>query len=503
MVRDKCFVIMPFGIKHIPDEIDKTFDFDKIYRTIIRRAVQEAGMEAIRADEQLGSHIIHSDMFRELRDRAVVLADLSLGNPNVYYELGIRHVLSSSGTVLMCREGTELPFDVRLSRVVFYKYDGVSIDWEVVEEVVPRLKASLETAKERKPDSPVHALLERVYPEDNWKVNDSSKYGANSFMSVQDFSKYEHSVAQLWSKEHADIKELINDHGNNVFGARALGEFCLVNQVRGENIASVAHLLYNHGQYDMSCQLFERLHLEEVKSDAYQLTSEDFMYYGSAVSECDPTNSGAEAGLRLMDEALSRAGSQPPAKEQLKLHNGIAGLLMWKWFLSNKQEILLDAISHLQTAAEAAQEMQRSNDPLPLGGIGKLYLRLLITLRQRDGSKDRRDIERCRDAILALDESKAIDFRDASWVRWYKTIVHADTGREDKVHESILLAVKEDSILMQNKEVLYLEIGRRQYTILRRFIEHNLPYLRHHTLMGYISQALQYASQSTMKYQNH
>lgn len=69
-------------------------------------------MEPIRADEQTGSHIIHSEMFRELRDRAVVLADLSLGNPNVYYELGIRHVLSSSGAVLMCREGTELPFDV-------------------------------------------------------------------------------------------------------------------------------------------------------------------------------------------------------------------------------------------------------------------------------------------------------------------------------------------------------------------------------------------------------
>jgi hypothetical protein len=108
MSKDKCFVIMPFGTKPIPDEPNKSFDFDKVYRTVIRRAVEEAGMEAIRADEQSGSHIIHSDMFRELRDRAVVLADLSLGNPNVYYELGIRHVLSSGGTVLMCREGTAI-----------------------------------------------------------------------------------------------------------------------------------------------------------------------------------------------------------------------------------------------------------------------------------------------------------------------------------------------------------------------------------------------------------
>nr|VFK11718.1 MAG: hypothetical protein BECKLPF1236A_GA0070988_1006015 [Candidatus Kentron sp. LPFa]VFK27934.1 MAG: hypothetical protein BECKLPF1236C_GA0070990_100554 [Candidatus Kentron sp. LPFa] len=102
-MRDKCFVIMPFWVKPLPDSNGATFDFDKVYRVIIRRAIESAGMEPIRADEQTGSQIIHSDMFKELRDRAVVLADLSLNNPNVYYELtGIRHVLSPGGTVLIC-----------------------------------------------------------------------------------------------------------------------------------------------------------------------------------------------------------------------------------------------------------------------------------------------------------------------------------------------------------------------------------------------------------------
>ena len=500
MLRDKCFVIMPFGIKPIPEDPNRTFDFDKVYRTIIRRAVQEAGMEAIRADEQTGSHIIHSDMFRELRDRAVVLADLSLGNPNVYYELGIRHVLSSGGTVLMCREGTDLPFDIRLSRVVFYRYNGVDIDWEVVEDVIPRLKASLETAKERKPDSPVHALLERVYPEENWKTDNSSMCDANSMMTNQDISQYEQMVAQLWFNENADITTIINEHSNNVFGARALGEFCLAYHPKGAITAKIAHLLSKHAQYKMSSQLFERLHSEESQPDAYQLSYKELLWYGSALSECDPTIEGAETGLRLMQEALSRVGSHPPATSRFELHNAIAGLLMWKWFLRNNPEVMVETITHLQTAIDAAQEMKISGEAQPLGKIAKVYLRLLITLRQRDDSPDRKDSERCRDAILALDESQSVHPRETSYVRWYKAIVHADIGREDYVHESILRAVREDSMLMQKKEDLYIEIGRMQYTILRRFIEHLLPYLRNHTLMGYISQALHYASQSTMKF---
>src|SRR5208282_2073568 len=99
---DKCFVIMPFGIKPLKDGSGRDYDFDKVYRVIIKRAIRQAGMEPIRADEQTGAHIIHSDMFKELRDRTVVLADLSSENPNVYYELGIRHVLAPHGTVLIC-----------------------------------------------------------------------------------------------------------------------------------------------------------------------------------------------------------------------------------------------------------------------------------------------------------------------------------------------------------------------------------------------------------------
>ena len=109
---------MPFGLKPFNDGSGRHFDFDKVYRVIIKRAVENAGLTPIRADEQTGSQIIHIDMFKALRDKAIVLVDLSLENPNVFYELGVRHVMSPRGTVLNVPRG--LAFAVRRQSLARY-----------------------------------------------------------------------------------------------------------------------------------------------------------------------------------------------------------------------------------------------------------------------------------------------------------------------------------------------------------------------------------------------
>jgi hypothetical protein len=58
-------------------------------------------------------------MYNEwLFDADIVLADLTFGNPNVYYELGIRQALSKKGTVLVACKGAKLLFDVRNQYVI-------------------------------------------------------------------------------------------------------------------------------------------------------------------------------------------------------------------------------------------------------------------------------------------------------------------------------------------------------------------------------------------------
>jgi hypothetical protein len=119
--RPECFVVMPFGKKPVAKR--GSWDFDVIYERIICPAVHKAGMRPLRDDKGGGSHIIYSALFRKLRDKPVVLADLSIANPNVFYELGLRHVMSPKGTVLICRSGMEIPFDIKLLRVIPYSIE--------------------------------------------------------------------------------------------------------------------------------------------------------------------------------------------------------------------------------------------------------------------------------------------------------------------------------------------------------------------------------------------
>ena len=107
-----CFVLMPFGRK--TDATGRITDFDAVYREIIAPAVQAAGLEPIRADEERVGGTIHKPMFERLMLCDYAVADITGANPNVYYELGIRHAMRPRSTVILFAEGTTLPFDIAL-----------------------------------------------------------------------------------------------------------------------------------------------------------------------------------------------------------------------------------------------------------------------------------------------------------------------------------------------------------------------------------------------------
>ncbi len=117
-----CFVLMPFGKK--TDETGRAIDFDQVYETIIRPGVQAADLEAIRADEEASGGFIHKPMFERLMLCDYAVADLTTANPNVFYELGIRHGVRPHSTVLLFSRGLRLPFDVAPLRALPYTIDA-------------------------------------------------------------------------------------------------------------------------------------------------------------------------------------------------------------------------------------------------------------------------------------------------------------------------------------------------------------------------------------------
>src|SRR3954470_18532091 len=106
----RVFVIMPFGTKKGPDGVE--IDFDAVYRELLEPAIREAGMQPRRADADRHAGSIHADMFQDLLLADFVIADLTLDNPNVWYELGIRHSLRAGGTLLTYALRDRLPFDI-------------------------------------------------------------------------------------------------------------------------------------------------------------------------------------------------------------------------------------------------------------------------------------------------------------------------------------------------------------------------------------------------------
>ncbi|TQN42483.1 uncharacterized protein DUF4071 [Blastococcus colisei] len=157
MTRPLCFVLMPYHA--VQDEVGDQIDFRAVYDQLIAPAITEAGMEPLRADEDPESRgIFQKAMFERLVVCEFAVADLSTGNANVYYELGVRHALRPYSTVLIFREGYRLPLDVAHGSAMPYplRPDGKPAD---VEATRSKLVARLRAAREARVDSPVHQLV--------------------------------------------------------------------------------------------------------------------------------------------------------------------------------------------------------------------------------------------------------------------------------------------------------------------------------------------------------
>lgn len=154
--RAICFVIMPFGKK--TGRTGHKIDFDAVYADIIKPAVDAVGFMPFRADEEGNAGLVHRPMFERLLLSDYAIADVTLQNPNVYYELGVRHACRPQTTVLIAAEKSELAFDTNILRTQFYRLShGKPAD---AEGARAKLIESLTHAKMHdRPDSPLFELL--------------------------------------------------------------------------------------------------------------------------------------------------------------------------------------------------------------------------------------------------------------------------------------------------------------------------------------------------------
>ncbi len=159
-----CFVLMPFGKKI--DAGGLTIDFDCVYQEVIKPAIIEAGLDPLRADEEMTGGIIHKPMYERLILCPFAVADLTTANANVFYELGVRHAVRPASTVLLFAEGGRLPFDVAPLRAAPYRLtsEGKPADASFARSsLATKLReARRTTSQNERPlvDSPIYQLVD-------------------------------------------------------------------------------------------------------------------------------------------------------------------------------------------------------------------------------------------------------------------------------------------------------------------------------------------------------
>jgi hypothetical protein len=477
---EKCFVVMPFGTKARNDGTDRTYNFDKVYRVIIQRAIKNVGMQPIRADETEGSRVVHADMFKDLRDRPVVLVDLSLLNPNVLYELGIRHVMSPTGTVLMANEETvkKLPFDIALSRTIANRYDGEYLDWDEVERVIPQLQAAIEEARRGTPDSPVYAFLEQALsPSALKKEEPATEDGKNTTSDLDDYQK---KFAQMWleKKDSIKIEKLIDEHSNSTFGVRAIGYYGLLASLEKSDQMKIAEFLFNHEQYDLSAELYEQCEVEG------KLRFEDYLHYGPAYSNAHPDMDGARKGLKILEKARGMAKKRldenskdrSAQRDYSYATQHVASMLSWIWSLSRDESDLQNVIAELRESIRMIEELRIAGlNDVPMGRYAHNLLRYTMFLRIAENDPNRMDVEKNFQKIMALKPGTELSL-SASYLRWFQVFILADMGKYDDAQKRAQAAISLDIRYATREEET--EVGRRQYSELRRLLENFSRYWR-------------------------
>ncbi|KAA8558555.1 hypothetical protein FX985_04914 [Pseudomonas extremaustralis] len=160
--RKVCFVVMGFG-KKTDFETGRTLDLNATYEAIIEPAVNNQGLRCIRADEKVHSGVIDVEMYDQLLRADLVIADISTGNVNAVYELGVRHALRPNSTIIMTEDKGKLYFDLNHTNTFKYSHFGEDIGVREARRAVPALEELISASlTSDRPDSPVYTYLPKL-----------------------------------------------------------------------------------------------------------------------------------------------------------------------------------------------------------------------------------------------------------------------------------------------------------------------------------------------------
>lgn len=189
-INKNCFIISPLG----NDNSETRRKADGLINAVIKPVLKKLEFEAIAPHEIDTPGSITKQVIKHLLEDALVIANLTDLNPNVMYELAVRHAKRKPVIVLANRE-TKLPFDIATERTIFFDDDMAG-----VELLKPKLEKAIEEAlKEEEPDNPIYRVIKSQVIQEVSAPDDIQSYIINRLDEIsaqinhirKDSNKYE------------------------------------------------------------------------------------------------------------------------------------------------------------------------------------------------------------------------------------------------------------------------------------------------------------------------
>lgn len=139
--RDICFIITPIG----EDGSAIRKKTEGILKNVIKPVCSNTNLHAIVAHEIDEPGSITNQVIQHVLESKMVIANLTGLNPNVMYELAIRHA-SRKPVICIAEENTKLPFDITTERTIFYTddmYGAVNLQTQLYAKIQAALEGAV------------------------------------------------------------------------------------------------------------------------------------------------------------------------------------------------------------------------------------------------------------------------------------------------------------------------------------------------------------------------
>lgn len=178
--KDKtCFIITPIGdgksdIRRAADGVIDAV----IVPALIEIGFQEENIKVAHRMANPGS--INKQVITSILQSDIAIANLTTLNPNVMYELAIRHAVRKP-VIQICQEGTRLPFDITEERTIFYTNDMAGV-LELNDNFRNMVVQAIE---DEEPDNPIYRVIEANTIMKNVDEDDPSRFLLNRMNSLE------------------------------------------------------------------------------------------------------------------------------------------------------------------------------------------------------------------------------------------------------------------------------------------------------------------------------